>query len=335
MGTGSARQRPVDAGPQRGPLVRQVEIGEEVPAFARTTEFAHWNRYAAVNDEFIDVHMSTEAAKAAGQPDVFGMGNLRVAYMHNALQDWLGVDGDLTAFGCQFRALNFLGDELVTHAKVTAVGDADDGARAVAVEFGVMNQSGDETMPGTAELVLFGPDGPSTPAPPQAAEPVHREPGVYLDHATISCLGRSTEPVRSLPVDCNDIRRWAMAVYYPDPPPAHFFDPEVAATRPWKGMVAPRDFNPFAWVREFHPESYPWMRGMGTEPGSRGLNGGQRSLYFEPIRPGDVITSSASLVDAYEKDGRLGTMLFLIDETRWTNQRDELVKIGFRTTIYH
>jgi hypothetical protein len=74
---------------------------------------------------------------------------------------------------------------------------------------------------------------------------------------------------------------------------------------------------------------------MGTEPGSRGLNGGQRSFYFEPIRPGDVITCSASLADAYEKDGRLGTMLFLIDETRWTNQRDELVKIGLRTSIYH
>jgi N-terminal half of MaoC dehydratase/MaoC like domain len=313
----------------------QIEIGDEVPAFARTTEFAHWNRYAAVNDEFIDVHMSTDAAKAAGQPDVFGMGNLRVAYVHNALHDWLGPEGDITAFACQFRALNFLGDRLVAHAKVTALGEAAGGARCVTVDFGVLNQSGEETMPGTAELVVFGPDGPSIPPAPESAEPVRREPGVYLDAATISWLGRSTDPVASLPVDCNDIRRWAMAVYYPDPPPADFFDLEVADAGPWGGMVAPRDFNPFAWVREFHPESYPWMRGMGTEEGSRGLNGGQRSLYFNPIRPGDVISCSASLADAYEKDGRLGTMLFLIDETRWTNQRDELVKIGFRTTIYH
>jgi hypothetical protein len=316
-------------------LVQQIEIGDEVPAFARTTEFAHWNRYAAVNDEFIDVHMSTDAAKAAGQPDVFGMGNLRVAYVHNALHDWLGADGDITAFACQFRALNFLGDQLVTHAKVTAVSDAEGGERRATIELGVVNAAGEETMPGTAEVVRFGPDGPSVRPAPEATEPVRREPGVYLDPATISWLGRSTEPVSSLPVDCNDIRRWAMAVYYPEPPPADFFDLEVAATRPWGGMVAPRDFNPFAWVREFHPEAYPWMRGMGTEPGSRGLNGGQRSFYFEPIRPGDVITCSASLADAYEKDGRLGTMLFLVDETRWTNQRDELVKIGLRTSIYH
>jgi len=99
--------------------------------------------------------------------------------------------------------------------------------------------------------------------------------------------------------------------------------------------VAPRDFNPFAWTRCTPPDTYPWMRGMGTEPGRRGLNGGQRNRYFAPIRPGDVITQGVTLVDAYEKKGKLGPMLFLIDEARWTNQRGELVRIGQRTTIYH
>ena len=87
-----------------------VAVGTELPTFERTTDFAHWNRYAAVNDEFIDVHMSTEAAQAAGQPDVFGMGNLRVAYVHALLADWLDDRGDISAFSCQFRALNFRAD---------------------------------------------------------------------------------------------------------------------------------------------------------------------------------------------------------------------------------
>ena len=86
-----------------------VRVGEEVPGLARTTVFAHWNRYAAVNDEFIDVHMEREAAQAAGQPDVFGMGNLRIAYVHNALHTWLGGAGDIAEFACQFRALNLKG----------------------------------------------------------------------------------------------------------------------------------------------------------------------------------------------------------------------------------
>jgi acyl dehydratase len=312
----------------------QIQPGDELPAFERTTDFAHWNRYAAVNDEFIDVHMSKAAAEAAGQPDVFGMGNLRVAYAHNVLHDWLAERGDIAAFGCQFRALNFLGDHLTAHARVT--GTRRDGrVQIVELDVGVRNQAGDETMPGTAELVVFGGPKPAMPAPPEVTPPPAREPGVFLDDKTLAWLGRPTDPVVSLPVGANDIRRWAMAVYYPEPPPDAFFDLDAAAAGPWGGMVAPRDFNPFAWVSEFHPEAYPWMRGMGTEPGSRGLNGGQRSRYFAPIRPDDVITCVATLVDAYEKDGKLGTMLFLVDESRWTNQDGELVKLGLRTSIYH
>lgn len=66
-----------------------------VPPFVRTTGLASWNRYAAVNDEFIDIHMDRDAAKAAGLPDVIGMGNLRIAYLHNLLHGWLNGYGEL------------------------------------------------------------------------------------------------------------------------------------------------------------------------------------------------------------------------------------------------
>ena len=68
----------------------RARIGDEVPALVRVTDLAHWNRYAAVNDEFIPIHMDPDDAKAAGQPDVFGMGNLRFGYLHAVLEDWLG-----------------------------------------------------------------------------------------------------------------------------------------------------------------------------------------------------------------------------------------------------
>jgi len=77
------------------------------------------------------------------------------------------------------------------------------------------------------------------------------------------------------------------------------------------------------------------MRGMGVEPGYRGLNGGQCSWYFSPMRVGDVVSATVTLVDAFEREGRLGAMMFLVDEARWTNQRGELVRIGQRTSIYY
>ena len=311
------------------------QVGDESPAWLRTTDFAHWNRYAAINDEFIPIHMDDEAAQATGQPRAFGMGNLRLAYLHAALDDWLGDAGDIAELGCQFRALNFKGDALAIRARVSAVESSDDGLQRIRLDLAVENQRGENTAPGKATLVLFGSGGPRMPSPPPTPEAsASLQTGVYLDEATLEWIGHEAEPVTSLPVGANEIRRWSMAVHYPEPAPARYYDEKVAARGPWGGLVAPRDFNPFAWMQGA-AQAMPWMREMGSEPGTRVLNGGQHSLYFERIRPGDVITSSATLADAYEREGRNGTLLFLITQRRWTNQRGELTRIGQMTTIYY
>lgn len=309
-------------------------VGEAIPELVRVTDLAHWNRYAAVNDEFIPIHMDPADARAAGQPDVFGMGNLRLGYLHAVLDDWLGEAGDIAELGCQFRGMNFKGDELRAGATVTAAG-GHEGLATIELDLSVVNQEGANTTPGTARVVVFGGGSPRMPEPPPAgAPPADRSPGVYLDPRTLDWIGRSTPPRKSLPVGANEIRRWAMAIHYPEAAPARYYDEAIADKGPWGGLVAPRDFNPFAWMQGEDP-GIPWMRGIGTEPGSRVLNGGQHNLYFERIRPGDVITSQARLADAYEREGRLGTMLFLVTETRWTNQRGGLVRIGRNTGIYY
>jgi hypothetical protein len=308
-------------------------LGSAPAPFCRTTAIDHWNRYAAVNDEFIDVHMSDDAARRAGQRGIFGMGNLRVAYLHNMLHDWLGGAGDIAAFTCQFRQLNFEHDALVAHAALTGV-DQVDGLLVADLAIGVTNQAGEETAPGSARVVLFDASPARMPSEDPAAPVQTSAPGVFLDQATLDCIGRPLDPIVALPVGANDIRRWAIATYYPEPVPPEFYDDAAAEAGPWGGLVAPRDFNPFAWTIARRPDEYPWMRPMGDAPGYRGLNGGQVTQYFAPMRPGDVITSEVTLVGAYEKEGKGGTMLFLIDEARWTNQLGELVRIGRRTSIY-
>ena len=312
----------------------EIDIGNKIPEFVRTTDLAHWNRYAAINDEFIPIHMDPADAKRAGQADVFGMGNLRLAYLHNVLYDWLGGRGAIAELSCQFRGFNFKGDRLTVKGTVTAKEERD-GAKLALLELGVFNQRDENTTPATATLHWFDSDkGHTLPEPPATPASARPEPGVYLDEATIDCLGRASEPVVALSVGANDIRRWAIATYYPERPPMEFYDEKLAEQGPWGGLVAPPDFNPFAWMLD-RPSAEPWQREIGTEPGSRVLNGGRRSRYFAPIGPGDVITSVGSLANAYEREGKLGTMLFLISEARWTNQRGELVSTHDRTTIYY
>jgi hypothetical protein len=135
----------------------------------------------------------------------------------------------------------------------------------------------------------------------------------------------------SYPISESDIRKWAIAVYYPEQPPRLFWDPEYAASTKWGGIVAPEDFNPFAW---------PVPMGDGDQisqmPGLRGgmiLNGGQSDEYGVRMRPGDVITSQMRLARWEERQGKSALMLMTYYESEWRNQSDELVKTRTSTVI--
>jgi acyl dehydratase len=130
-----------------------VRVGDEVPPFERKTDLMHWNRFAAVNDEFLYIHMDDDAGKAAGQGAAFGMGNVRWAYVLNALHDWMGDDGEVRELSMQFRAINHKGDTLTTSCTVTAK-DVVDGEHHVRLDVTVVNQDGVSTAPGEAVVIL-------------------------------------------------------------------------------------------------------------------------------------------------------------------------------------
>jgi acyl dehydratase len=130
-----------------------VEIGQEIPAFVRETDFMSWNRYAAVNEEFVYIHMDDEAGKAAGQGAAFGMGNLRWAYVLNALRAWIGDEAEVRELSLQFRAVNHKHDVLRTSGVVTEK-KQENGENLVVLEVNVLNQKDEKTAPGRAVVAL-------------------------------------------------------------------------------------------------------------------------------------------------------------------------------------
>jgi acyl dehydratase len=130
-----------------------VEIGQEIPTFVRETDFMNWNRYAAVNEEFVYIHMDDEAGKAAGQGAAFGMGNLRWAYVLNALRAWIGDEAEIRELSLQFRAVNHKHDVLRTSGVVTEM-KQENGENLVVLEVSVLNQKDEKTAPGRAVVAL-------------------------------------------------------------------------------------------------------------------------------------------------------------------------------------
>ena len=131
-----------------------VKVGDDMPGWSRTTDFMNWNRYAAVNDEFVYIHMDDAAGRAAlNERGAFGMGNLRYTYMLNALREWIGDEADIREVGLQFRAINQKDDTLTVTGKITDK-RVEDGENRVFLEMNVVNQEGQPTCPGHAVVVL-------------------------------------------------------------------------------------------------------------------------------------------------------------------------------------
>jgi len=159
-----------------------------------------------------------------------------------------------------------------------------------------------------------------------------------------AAIGSELRAQESFPISVSDIRKWAQAVYYPEPPPPRYWDENDESTKRRGGIVAPEEFNPFGWMTAAGP---PRARAAG--PGSAGpeaglglvppattfmLNGGLSASYTGVgMRPGDVIRSVSTLADYHERPGRLGLMLFAVTEDRWTNQDGDLVKTSRSTLI--
>lgn len=148
----------------------------------------------------------------------------------------------------------------------------------------------------------------------------------------------------SFPVSESDVRRWAVAVYYPQDPPRQFWDAAYAKSTRHGGIVAPEDFNPFAWMAAERnepsvelglndPDRTEIMLGVPGPGLQYQLNGGLEVDYGVRMRPGDVITSVTRLAGYSEREGRLGLMLFTVTEDSWTNGDGELVKRARMTLI--
>jgi acyl dehydratase len=131
-----------------------IKVGDKIPAWSRKTNFMNWNRYAAVNDEFIFIHMDDEAGRKGGnEQGAFGMGNLRFAYILNALRDWIGDEAEIRELECQFRAINQKNDVLTVTGTVTDK-RVEYGENRIYLEVNVVNQTGAPTCPGHAIVVL-------------------------------------------------------------------------------------------------------------------------------------------------------------------------------------
>jgi hypothetical protein len=135
----------------------------------------------------------------------------------------------------------------------------------------------------------------------------------------------------------SDIRRWAIAVYWPEQPPRIYWDEDYARSTRWGGIVAPVEFNPFAWGLP-RASSTEAQRRAGTDRSlqarAKRVNGGCRMRFGARMRPGDRVRRRSRLDGWTVKQGRTGDLLLVDVVHEWRNHRDEAVRDATFTLIY-
>jgi acyl dehydratase len=144
----------------------------------------------------------------------------------------------------------------------------------------------------------------------------------FIPAETYALLGAETAPGRPRLVDRNTIRQFADAVGSTNP----LFRDEAT---PESGRVlAPLSFPiynvPNGTDRDFDLKL----------PLTRRVRGGDDCEFFAPVQEGDVLTAQTKLVDVQHRTGGTGDLIITTYETRYTNQRSELVMIERPTGVW-
>src|SRR5580692_8652155 len=96
-----------------------VAVGDEAPVITHTLGRTDLVKYAGASGDFNPMHHDEVAARAAGQPSVFGHGMFSMGLLGSALTDFVGV-GNLTRYRVRFARQTWPDETLESKIVVTA-----------------------------------------------------------------------------------------------------------------------------------------------------------------------------------------------------------------------
>ncbi len=128
-------------------------------------------------------------------------------------------------------------------------------------------------------------------------------------------IGVEWEP-RVYEIEKGMLRRFAQAIDDPNP---LWQNEEYARKSRYGGIVAPPTFVLTIGFDQIQQQ-------ISTSiPSGSILHGDTTLEYYQPIRPGDVITATTKITNLRERQGEKSRTLFISCELTYINQRQELV----------
>lgn len=140
-----------------------------------------------------------------------------------------------------------------------------------------------------------------------------------------SYIGHDFKPF-SVDIEKGRLKFFASAIGESNP---IYSDEDAALAAGYKAIPAPPTFM-FS-VDLDGPDFLPMLTLLKMDI-ARVLHGAQEFEYFGQIYAGDRITQQCKILDMYDKKG--GAMEFIVQQSSYTNQDDELVGRARQTIVY-
>ncbi len=83
-----------------------VEVGTEITPLAKVATTQILVRWAGASGDFVPFHYDDIFARSQGLPGVIVHGALKRQWLVQLITDWIGDDGTLRKFSCQYRAMD-------------------------------------------------------------------------------------------------------------------------------------------------------------------------------------------------------------------------------------
>lgn len=148
--------------------------------------------------------------------------------------------------------------------------------------------------------------------------------GVSLDPELLARIGSCSGPQTEL-VTRKDIRKYSIAT-------------GQRLRRFLEGDEAPPTFHvalfwPVVTLDQLAPDGTAIDGLFPHVPGKKSMAGGLKIEYHRPIRPGDLLTSTRTITDIYQKHGASGSLIFIEVVMKVVNEAGELVLTEKTTRI--
>ena len=133
--------------------IDDVNEGDEIPKLTKNCSTQQLVQWAAGSGDFYQIHYDKDFAQSTGLKDIIVHGALKNAFLGQLLHDWVGEQGQVRKFGCNYRGMDDAKQEIICRGVITKKYDEGD-QHFVELDIWTENPEGKKTSPGTAVVTL-------------------------------------------------------------------------------------------------------------------------------------------------------------------------------------